>query len=181
MGNGHFSVPFSSDGIKFGESNNKSELSDRVQSIANLFDKAGVPYEIPENMIREQWRKFMLNVSGNSTNTLLRGTHSYFQKVNAANQARKILIDEIFAVAKKLKTGLTDADVQWVMEAYNNYPASNKNSMLQDFESGKQTENEMFCGYLVDLGKKLKVPTPVNQYVYFMIKALDEINSGILE
>ena len=36
----------------------------------------------------------------------------------------------------------------------------------------------MFCGYVVELGKKHGIATPVNEYLYHLIDALDEVNAG---
>ena len=50
--------------IFFGEARNVS-LTDRVKRIQVLFDKAGIRYETPPDMMRIMWWKFMINVGIN--------------------------------------------------------------------------------------------------------------------
>lgn len=168
-------------GIKFGEAKNVIPYSERVLAVKRLFDESGITSTVCENMVREVWIKFLLNVGGNTTNTLLRGTHSYFQKIASANEARRMLMEEVLAVSKVMGTGLIQQDLENLMGVYSIYPENNKCSMLQDFEAGRRMENDMLCGHVVELGKKYGVPTPVNQYVYYVLDALDKVNEGILD
>lgn len=179
-GNCCFSFADNGIGIKFGEDQNIEPFSETVCAVKKLFDVSGITYTVPENMIRELWVKFLLNVGGNCTNTLLRGTHSYFQKISSANAARRMLMEEVLEVSKAMGTGLVQEDVEEMMGIYSIYPAENKCSMLQDLEAGRKMENDMLCGYVVELGEKCGVPTPVNQYVYYVLDALDKVNEGIL-
>lgn len=181
LGNNHFKVSPHEAGIQFGEAENTSPYSERVQAVANLFTASGITFKISKDMVHDIWWKFMLNVSGNSTNTLLRGTHQYFQKLDAANQARRLMMEEIVALSQVMNTHLSTQDIDEVLQAYQAYPAENKCSTLQDLEAGRRTENDMFCGEVVRLGKIYHVPTPINHYVYKVIEALDDVNAGALE
>lgn len=180
QGNSCFTFADNGIGIKFGDARNIEPYSEKVFAVKTIFDESRITYTICENMIRELWIKFLLNVGGNSTNTLLRGTHSFFQKIDSANAARRMLMEEVLEVSKVMGTGLRQEDIEEMMNIYSIYPANNKCSMLQDFEAGRRTENDMLCGQVVDLGKKYGVPTPVNQYVYYVLDALDKVNEGIL-
>ena len=57
-------------------------------------------------------------------------------------------------------------------------PAWGKPSTLQDIEAGRPTEVEMFSGILCRLGRRLGVPTPVNDLFYHMIRVLEQKNAG---
>ena len=52
---------------------------------------------------------------------------------------------------------------------------------LQDIDSGRHTEIDMFSGVMMRMGKELGIPTPYNEYTYHMIKALEEKNDGVFE
>jgi len=47
-----------------------------------------------------------------------------------------------------------------------------KASMLEDLERGNRLELYWLQGKVVELGKKLDVPTPANEYVYKTLKLL---------
>jgi 2-dehydropantoate 2-reductase len=48
-----------------------------------------------------------------------------------------------------------------------------KTSMLQDIEAGRKTEVEMFGGKVIELGKQLDIPTPLNQELFDSIKKME--------
>lgn len=138
LGGGTFSVPEAPQGILLGEAENPAQegagksYSERVAAIADLFTRAGIGYRIPENMVHEMWWKFLMNVGGNSTNTVLRGTQSYFQKLSWANKARRMVMEEALAVAQAEGAPVTEADVEQLMDIYRIFPGENTCSMLQD-------------------------------------------------
>lgn len=178
LGGGKFSVQEAPKGIMLGEAENKAPYSERVAAISDLFTKAGVGFWIPENMVHESWWKFLLNVGGNCTNTVLRGTQSYFQVLAPANEARRLVMEEVLAVAQAEGAPVTQADVDELMGVYVNYPGGNTCSMMQDLMAHRQTENDMFCGYVIELGKKHGIPTPVNEFLYCLLDSLNQVNAG---
>ncbi len=178
LGNGRFKVSPLKEGILIGEAENKKPYTPRIQAVEKLFTDAGIDFGIPENMLHDVWWKFLLNVGGNCTNTVLRGTQSYFKYLEPANQARKMIMEEVLAVGLAEGAPISQADVDQLMGQYVNYPEGNMCSMLQDLLHKRKTENDLFCGYVVKLGKKHGIPTPANQYLYYLIDALDEVNAG---
>lgn len=203
LGGGKFRVPEAPQGILFGEAENpalatdnataaghaaasaaacsgmvRSACSERIAAIADLFSRAGIGYRIPENMVHDSWWKFLMNVGGNSTNTVLRGTQSYFQKLSWANEARRMVMKEALQVAQAEGAPVTEADVDELMDIYRIFPGENTCSMLQDVMAHRPTENDLFCGYVIRKGKKHGIPTPVNEFLYDLIASLDEVNAG---
>lgn len=73
--------------IHFGEKLNK-EYSERVLAVKEVFDKADIPYEIDEDMLKGIWFKFMCNIGENMTCALLgipfssRFSRKYFTQVS---------------------------------------------------------------------------------------------------
>jgi 2-dehydropantoate 2-reductase len=52
--------------------------------------------------------------------------------------------------------------------------AKNHSSMLQDIQRGAPTEIDAICGAIVETGTQLGVPTPINDTLYQLVKALVE-------
>jgi 2-dehydropantoate 2-reductase len=50
-----------------------------------------------------------------------------------------------------------------------------KTSMLQDVEACRKTEIDYFAGTVLEYGKQLEVPTPVNYVLYLALKAQEQI------
>jgi 2-dehydropantoate 2-reductase len=60
---------------------------------------------------------------------------------------------------------------QMVIKAAN-APGKHKASMLQDVLARRQTEVDFMNGAIVEWGKKLGIPTPLNRAVWQLIKGL---------
>jgi 2-dehydropantoate 2-reductase len=46
--------------------------------------------------------------------------------------------------------------------------------MLVDLEKGKPIELEAIIGVIIRLGKKLSIPTPVNNFIYACLKPYEK-------
>ena len=164
--------------IKFGRAKNSEPYAPDVAAVKELLDAAGIANAVRDDMVYETWLKFLINVSGNTANTLMRGPHAYFQKYQTANDARRIIMREVVALSKAMGTGLEYGDIEKVIPAYDDYPPENINSTLQDLLAKKRTENEMMCGTVARLGEQFGVPTPVTKFAYLLLETLDRANSG---
>lgn len=160
--------------IFFGEAlNNKSALSPRVQRIATFFNKVGIPYEVPENMIRSLWYKFMINVGVNQASAILRAPYRLFQTNPEAKAVMETLQREVIALSQVMGINLNEQDLaNWEKTLAGLHP-DNLTSMCQDVLANRKTEIEMFAGTVVQLGKQHGVATPANEVVFNLIKALE--------
>ncbi|MBV9998217.1 MAG: 2-dehydropantoate 2-reductase [Verrucomicrobia bacterium] len=61
-----------------------------------------------------------------------------------------------------------DAWIGQILKAYGDL----KPSMLQDFERGRRTEIDFINGYVVNLGRQLKIPTPLNEAIVETVQAI---------
>lgn len=160
--------------VYFGEAINTEEYSARVQSIANLFTESHIPYNIAADMIHAMWFKFMCNVGENLTCALLGIPFGAFRTSANANFIRVSAMREVLAVANKLNIPLSESDIEKQEHVVRHLPAANKPSTLQDLENGKKTEIQMFAGRVMELGKELGTPTPINELFYYGIRTLEE-------
>jgi len=159
--------------IVFGEKTNK-ELSEKVTRVKELFDRAGIPYVIPEDMLREQWWKFMLNVGINQVSAVLRAPYRVFQEVPEAMELLFMASREVIQLSRKLGINLGEDDLEKCVPIIKRLDPKGKTSMLQDVEAGRKTEVEIFDGTVVELGRNYGVDTPVNDMLYRMIRALEK-------
>jgi 2-dehydropantoate 2-reductase len=166
-------VNFKSPGrLVFGEKDN-TILSDRVRALKDLFEQAQVPYRIPADMYRALWGKFMMNTGINQASAVLKAPYGVFQQ-NA--EARKLMLaasNEVTAIAQKLGIGLDQTHLDEFLNTLAGLNPAGKTSMLQDIEAGRKSEIAIFAGTVIGLGKKYGVPTPVNEVLYSIIKAME--------
>jgi 2-dehydropantoate 2-reductase len=157
----------------FGEANN-AQLSQRVLQVQDAFERAEIVYEIPEDMIRIMWWKFMINVGMNQASAVMRAPYGVFQNTPSAQELMEALMREVIALAEALEINLTSRDIDDWYAFLNTLSPQGKTSMLQDIEAGRKTEVEIFGGKVVELGKVHGVLTPVNQTVLHIIRVLEQ-------
>ena len=166
-------ITFSQQGkLFFGEARNPN-LTERVKGVQYLLDQAGISYEIPDDMIRILWWKFMINVGLNQVSAILGAPYSVFQRSQVARELLESAMMEVITVAKPAGVNLSEEDIQDFYSFLPSLSPDGKTSMLQDVEAKRKTEVEMFAGKVIELGKKYGIPTPVNQILYKLIKVIE--------
>jgi len=158
--------------IFFGEDKNPV-LTERVKRVQALFDKAGIAYVTPPDMIRTLWWKFMINVGINQASAVLRAPYAVFQKSREARELMDSAMQEVIALAGKLGVSLSGDDLEDWYRVLAGLDPKGKTSMLQDVEAGRKTEVEMFAGRMIELGKRHGIPTPVNQKLFDEIRKIE--------
>jgi 2-dehydropantoate 2-reductase len=170
------SVTFSSSGkITFGDArNDPASPSARVEAISSFLGRVGLRYEVPEDMIRALWYKFMINVGINQASAVLRADYRAFQELPEAREVMESAMREVVAVSRALGTGLADSDVDAWQSTLLALSPDSKTSMLQDVEAGRKTEVEAFAGKIVELGAACGVPTPVNRLLFEIVRTIEK-------
>lgn len=158
--------------ILFGEAQNLP-VSGKVRRVKNFFDRAGIVCEVPEDMMRMLWWKFMINVGVNQASAALRANYGVFQESQEASALMTSAMREVIRVANVAGVGLSEDDIGRWLQVLDELSPSGKTSMLQDVESGRKTEVEMLAGRVIELGKRYGVPTPVNEDLFKTIREIE--------
>jgi 2-dehydropantoate 2-reductase len=161
----------------FGEATNV-QVSERVQRVQAAFDRAGIAYETPPDMIRMLWWKFMINVGMNPPSAVLRAPYGVFQSSPEAQALMETLMYEVIALARVVGVNLVEKDVKDWYPVLKTLSPQGKTSMLQDVEAERKTEIEIFAGKVAELGRAHGIPTPVNQTMLRMIRILEQYPAG---
>ena len=160
--------------ILFGEEKN-AEITSRVKQVSNLFTRAGIAHDIPPDMIRSLWFKFMINVGVNQVSAVLRATYGFMQVSKEAREQMDSAMLEVIAIARTLHVDLSEEDLGEWYKVLGTLNPTGKTSMLQDVEAGRPTEVDMLAGTVIELGKRHGVPTPVNQKLYDDLKRITTV------
>jgi 2-dehydropantoate 2-reductase len=157
----------------FGEAHNATP-SRRVLQVQDAFERAGIVYETPVDMLRIMWWKFMVNVGMNQASAVMRAPYGIFQENPSAQALMEALMREVIALAKVLEVNLNHDDIENWYTFLKTLSPQGKTSMLQDIEAGRQTEVEIFGGKVVELGQTHGVATPINRTVLQIIRVLEQ-------
>ncbi|MGV8081144.1 MAG: ketopantoate reductase family protein [Syntrophales bacterium] len=158
--------------IFFGEAKNPA-VTERVARVQALFDRAGIAWETPPDMIRTLWWKFMANVGINQASAVLRAPYSSFQVPSEARDLMLSSMREVIAVAEKAGVSLTQEDIEAFDPILARLSPEGKTSMLQDVEARRKTEVEMFAGTMIALGERYGVAVPVNRMLFEAIRNIE--------
>jgi 2-dehydropantoate 2-reductase len=147
----------------------------RVVRVKALLDRAGIPNAVPDDVLREQWWKFMLNVGVNQVSAVLRATYRAFGEVPEVGELTRRAALEAVAVARAEGVSLGPEDVDGILPIVATLAPEGKTSMLQDVEARRKTEVESFADTVVALGAVHGVATPVNALLGMELRALEAI------
>ncbi len=157
----------------FGNADN-TKFSENTKALMNFFEKIGINYEVPQNMLTGLWQKFMINLASNIPLAILQAP---FKAVKTSLNARNIgynLMTEAVEIAKVLGIQGHEQFIERAFEEIQKVPDDCRPSTLQDLDNKKATEIDIFCGEICRLGKKYGIPTPKNALAYQIIKALED-------
>jgi 2-dehydropantoate 2-reductase len=158
--------------IIFGQSP-QSPDDPQVARLREALTRAAIPNEVPADIRRVMWWKFMINVGVNQASAVLGAPYGVFRSSSDARELMVTLMQEVIALAAKTGIDLSAADVDEWLAILTTLSPAGKTSMLQDIEAGRKTEVELFAGQVVALGAQHQVPTPVNATILRIIKVLE--------
>lgn len=159
--------------IVFGERNNDLS-SKKIKSVQDLFERAEIPYEISDNIMRSMWYKFMINVGINQTSSVLGATYGLFQYNKNARNLMESAMREVIELSQIIGVNLDESDIEKWYDVLKIMPENSGTSMFQDIKYGRETEVDMFAGTVCSLGEKYGVDTPVNRTLLNIIKVIEK-------
>ena len=160
--------------IHFGEADN-TVVSKEVQAVQHCFNEANIKNIVFPDMIRMIWKKFMLNVGVNQVSAVTRAPYGKVTSIITNLAIFREAMMEVLTIAKASNIDLKEEDLDDFVTLMNNFSPDGKTSMLQDIEAKRKTEVDYFAGTVVEMGKALNIPTPVNHVLYCIIKSLEEL------
>jgi len=144
-----------------------------LQAIKALFEGAGIPCQVSENIMRTKWEKMCWNVVFNPLTVLINDRVSKAISHPEMRAMIRLIVDEAVAVAQadgvELAPDMADKVIQWSQEIRDIHT-----SMFDDWKAGRRTEIDHLNGYLVRRGSELGIRTPVNEAVCALIKTITE-------
>ncbi len=147
--------------------------SGRVRQIADLFQGAGAPCQVSDDIRRAKWEKMCWNCVFNPLTVILNDRVAKALDHPEMGGVISQIVAEVVAVAAGLKVPLpenmADKVVRWSQEIRDIHT-----SMYDDWKAGRPTEIDFLNGYIVKKSRELGVPAPLNEALTGVIKALTE-------
>ncbi|MEK7727411.1 MAG: 2-dehydropantoate 2-reductase [candidate division KSB1 bacterium] len=147
----------------------------RLDEVAALFVRAGVPCLVSKNIAADLWTKLIINCAYNAISALARGArYGRMVRHDLTRELMTATVKEALAVAHAEGVSFSNMDLIAVSLKLAEKMENATSSTAQDLARGKRTEIEVLNGYIVRRGAALGVPTPVNQTLYALVKLVEE-------
>lgn len=149
---------------------------EKIAAIAAVFNQAGITTSVTEDGEALLWSKLIINVGINALTAVLRVPNGTLAEIPECESIMAQSVAEAVAVARAMGIKLPDAPLEKVKQVCQ-VTSSNQSSMLQDILKGRPTEIDVINGAVVRKGAENGIPTPVNQMLTELIKALEATRS----
>jgi len=147
--------------------------SDRVGMIADLFKQSGIACQIVDDIRRTKWEKMCWNCVFNPITVLINDRVAKALDHPEMLGVIRQIVGEVAAVSAALKVPLAPDIAERTVQVTQGIRDIHT-SMYDDWKAGRLTEIDHLNGYIVRKGRELGIPTPVNEALTAMVKALTE-------
>ncbi|HVQ00289.1 MAG TPA: 2-dehydropantoate 2-reductase [Candidatus Thermoplasmatota archaeon] len=144
----------------------------RVVGMVRLFNDAGIKTHASRHILRELWRKAIINSSINPITAFLQCKNGYLLKNAILEHLVEKVCEESTRVAQQNGITITPEDMIRRTKKVIRETAENYSSMAQSIQQGKRTEIETINGSFVRFGKHHRVQTPLNSMLLELILSI---------
>ena len=137
-----------------------------------LFEPAGVPVVVSDNVAAELWMKLVVNCAYNAISAIAQLPYGEMVKGTGIPETMRDVIAETLAVAKAKGVVMPADTLERVMKIAGAMPAQ-YSSTAQDLARAKRTEIDHLNGYVMRAGESLGVPVPVSRALFALVRLLE--------
>lgn len=147
--------------------------SERLLKIRELFASAGIPCQLSKDIRRTKWEKMCWNCVFNPLTVLIDDRVAKALDHPEMMGVIRQIVGEVAAVAATVKVPLPLDMADRVVKASQEIRDIHT-SMYDDWKAGRPTEIDSLNGFVAEQGRRLGIPTPVNEALTAMIRTITE-------
>lgn len=150
-------------------------ITPRVSAIGKAFSDAGLQTTVSDNIMGAMWDKILVNVATGAITGITRLVYGLMYQVPELEATACAAVAEAIAVASAMGISLSNTEPKAAWDkAGRGLPFEFKASMLQSLEKHSVTEIDYINGAVVREGRRLGIPTPVNETLLACIKGIEK-------
>lgn len=149
-----------------------------IREVAAILTRAGFDTKISKDIDSFVWSKLIVNTGINAVAALTRLPNGALIDSEHTLAVMRAAVQEAVKVARRKRIKLTYDDAIQKVETVCRATGENVSSMLQDVLSGKRTEIDAMNGAVVRQAKALGIPTPVNETLTGLVRAIETLYSA---
>ena len=135
--------------------------------IFGLFEKSSIPYEWKEDANPAIWEKYLFIASFGLISARYNRTLGEILEEPPLKKEVIGIMNEIYSISLKKNIGLAEGIVDLSLKKATMFPRDTQTSLQRDIRQKRgKSELELFGGTIIDLGKKLGLPTPTTNKIY---------------
>jgi len=165
--------------VKFGELDNRP--SARLDHLRHAFVRAGVTIEIPSDIQRELWMKFLFITPCSGLGALTRSPIGIWRSVPETRQMSEQAMHEVLAVAQARGIALPADALKTILAQVDSVSPEVTVSMQRDMMAGRPSELDAQIGAVVRLGQEVRMTTPLHAFIYGSLLPLELRARGQLQ
>lgn len=147
--------------------------SERIKSISDVFNQAGIETEISDNIEGVLWSKLLVNAVINPLTAIIRERNGRLLESPLLKETMKLIVEEAVRVPLKKGIRLPYERVFEKVEESCYASRDNISSMLQDILRKKRTEVDFINGAIVSEAEQIGISTPLNRALWNLVKFLE--------
>ena len=137
--------------------------------LASAFTQSGFDARVVDDITPVLWTKLVINATINPLGALARRTNGAIASDSDLVALARTLAQEAAAVAAA--EGVRIDDPWALVEAAARATAANRNSMLQDLDAGRTTENDAIGGAVIRHANVHGIPVPLTDVIVKLVRA----------
>lgn len=145
-----------------------------LEASVRIWESAGFRVAVFDDITRMIWEKLIMNVTFSGTSCVTGLTIGEVMNDSNAWTVARNCAEEALAVASAAGIKLDVGDPIEYIRKLGGKISNARPSMLLDYNAGRRGEVDVINGSISRLGKKLGVPTPVNDTLVAIIKAREK-------
>ncbi len=153
-----------------GELNSKK--TKRLDNIVKLFNEAGIKTVESKNILKNIWGKAIINSSINPLTAIFQCKNGQLSENLILENLLELICKESVSIAKADGIELSYSNMLAKTKEVIKNTSDNYSSMLQSVLNRKKTEIDTINGKLIEIGKKYKVSTLINEILVYCVKSL---------
>lgn len=157
-----------------------AETRARLEQVSSLFNDAGIETKLTSDVRTLLWSKLVVNSAINALTAILRVPNGWLEENPDAREVMGQAAVETAAVARAMGIDLPFDDPAGRAAEVVRATALNYSSTLQDVLRGTPNELEMINGAVVREGKRFGIPTPVNEALLRISRAMEHAGESSL-
>jgi 2-dehydropantoate 2-reductase len=150
--------------IRFGELENQP--SERTQALRRILAAAGIKAEIPVDIHKALWEKFLLVSSLGGMGAARAKPFGQIREDAESRRMLELAMREVFVLGRARGVALADNLVERTMAYVDTLPDEGTASLQRDIADGKPSELDAWNGAVVRLGRDSGVEVPVHTFIY---------------